>query len=332
VNRCLFTIAILIAARAHAERPACFSERTLWRGAQLKDARGRAIGAVNSGAVVKVVDEALDEQPTHLVDVVLEEPFRLEARIPADRLEVYATRDIEVVPGLAWWAAGAPMRIYAARPGEALVGPLHRTISTTDTAGGALLGPTWTKCENLAGASSRDRGDDCCTENWSYAGRERAGQRVKLRRSSQETRFENETGDSAVSLYAPNLTLIRQKGPRSLVWTVTRDGVVVQGWVVGPLARRRSNGPDVISGCLEELSSRRWWPAVRTTASVLAKTQFSADPGGPSSGAFPAGTRVHVVERTGLHARVQLRQVSKKPNIILEGWVAVDALSDFSMQ
>jgi hypothetical protein len=327
LNRPALLLALLLGGRAHAEPPACFPERTLWHGAYLVDARGRGIGVVAPGVVVKVVDQHFDE-PNRLVDVVLERPFRLEARIPADRLEVYATQDIEVVPSLAWWAAGGPLRIYGARPGEALVGPLHRKVSPADTTGDPLARPAWTKCEALAGTSSRDRGDDCCRENWSYDGHDRAGSKVKTRRSSDQTRVENEAGDAAVSLYAPNLLLLGKKGARSLVWAVTRDGVVVEGWVATPLTRRRDDGPSIISGCLDDLHTRRWMTPTAPLAGLLAETAFSAERGGAFSGTLPAGTRVHVLERTGLLAKVQLRRPSDRPQLIVEGWVATSALSD----
>jgi hypothetical protein len=324
----LIVIVLLAHSSAFAEPPPCFPERTLGRGSDLKNVSGKVIGVVAFGNVV-VVKEVYPSSSEAEIEVDLAQGVPLVARIPADRLQVYARQNLEVVHGLAWWARGAAMRIYNSRPNDVLVAPRYVELPTTAAGGMPLKSPTWVRCEDLIGAmpaTPQRRTSGCCEEAGVYTDLVRARKMLSPRKGTSTVLFESEEDDQTIAYDATELTLIRRAGRRSLVRMFDPVGIIIQGWVSQPLVSKREV-PAVTSSCLDTVYMGRWWSRAMASGTLRSETPFASGPGAAQEGRLPEGAQVQVLERADRFAKVRFRRpLDGPPLIFVEGWVPLESL------
>lgn len=304
--------------RAQADPPACFPERMVLHSAPVFDSRGREVGLLRAGYVVKVVDDRVGDGKAW-ADVELTGPVAGRVRIKREELLVFATSDLSAVPGFSWWLAGFPLEILDEDDGRIQVrgsSPLHLD---------APFEASWATCANVRATPTLPLIVSWC--NGAQVVWERVPDGKRVWWEASRVTLERD-GHTYVS-HAQRGKLIEVKGTLSLVEVIEDwDGVRVQGYIASEMLRE-DTPPD-----LGLARGTGWCPdfAIQTTNGKRGRTVHDTElhMNAVATGlALPAFTPVEVLGKKGGWAEVRVTWPGTRledAQLILQGWIPLRAL------
>lgn len=315
----------------------CPTEATVLSSASLLDAQGQELGGIASGTVVRVRG-ALESSAAEggQLEIELQKPVRTSARIASLELQVFASEQLEVIPGFLFIPKGTPMVVLERKQGAFTVAPFETHRSRAEYQTLAFSVP----CRQLRGRSLLPLEHDGChgaSVRWRDSPERRQVvlfRRERLQRDGQPgalgsalpvERVRGLLVDDAGHSFRPHHSgVLLERGKTRSRLEVHEDGRLFRGWManddfeelepgygsgVGHLCCEGVlSGPGELTRGLGMRDSGAR-PAELRLLKLRRPTALSATPGGSAFVTLPAGAAV-----------VEIREEGKPPGLLRYEW------------